>query len=345
MTNIPGLKKCGAFWHYSIQVNGHRAHGSTKATDLATARMVMEEKRRAILHGQLDISKAAIPNLNSIWESWWKAHHATFSTGHLVSAECRYRRWIRPSLGLKRADQLTADLVLSLRNYQLEQGCSSRYANNTSELLRTLLRYAVNVGQLDRVPFVVKPIRIQKRPRPTVPGSKVVDFIQASERISKNTQVGVMLKTMIGLGLREAELLGMRREWLDFEQECYVVGRAKNKLPRVIPIPSWLLSALSPYSQATGEWVFPARDGKPHRSGFLRKALRRIAIDLDLGTVSQHRLRASFASLHAEAGTPITEIQGMLGHQTLQSTLIYIEPSMKARRDAQNALGQRLGLL
>ena len=98
MANIPGLKKVGPFWHYSIQVNGQRAHGSTKATDLTTARKVMEEKRRDLLHGQLHLHKKVPPTLNQVWDSWWKANQTAFSPKHLVSAECRYRRWIKPSL-------------------------------------------------------------------------------------------------------------------------------------------------------------------------------------------------------------------------------------------------------
>ena len=48
----PGLKKIGQFWHYELRVNGHRLHGSTKATDLPTAKKVLEAKRREALEGQ-----------------------------------------------------------------------------------------------------------------------------------------------------------------------------------------------------------------------------------------------------------------------------------------------------
>jgi len=61
--------------------------------------------------------------------------------------------------------------------------------------------------------------------------------------------------------------------------------------------------------------------------------------------VTQHRLRSSFASLHAsEAGTPISEIQSMLGHKNIQTTMIYVETSLEAKRRAQDALSVRLGL-
>jgi len=58
-----------------------------------------------------------------------------------------------------------------------------------------------------------------------------------------------------------------------------------------------------------------------------------------------HRLRATFASLHAEAGTPITEIKDLLGHKNIQTTMIYVETSLESKRHSQDALGMKLGLL
>jgi integrase len=53
-----------------------------------------------------------------------------------------------------------------------------------------------------------------------------------------------MPSTLVALGLREAELLGMRWEWFDPNQRTYTVGRAKGKETRVLPLPDWLGSWL-----------------------------------------------------------------------------------------------------
>lgn len=45
-----------------------------------------------------------------------------------------------------------------------------------------------------------------------------------------------------------------------------------------------------------------------------------------------------------QAGTPITEIQSMLGHKCITTTMIYIETGQEAKRKAQDALSERLGL-
>jgi integrase len=55
-------------------------------------------------------------------------------------------------------------------------------------------------------------------------------------------------------------------------------------------------------------------------------------------------LRATFASLHAEAGTPLSELQTMMGHKDYKTLWGYIEQTLDARRNAQDSLGKRLGL-
>ena len=92
------------------------------------------------------------------------------------------------------------------------------------------------------------------------------------------------------------------------------------------------------------EWIFPAETGKPHCPGFLRKPLLSAAKQLGLGNLTPHRLRASFASLHAAAGTPLSELQTMMGHTDYKTLWGYIEQTLDACRNAQEGLGRHLGL-
>ena len=136
----------------------------------------------------------------------------------------------------------------------------------------------------------------------------------------------------------------MRWEWVDPIQKSYVVGRAKGKEARVIPVPGWVWEAIFGMPKTISEWVFPAEDKAPHRPHYCKKVIHAVAEELGLGSISQHRLRSSFATLHSQAGTPLNEIQQMLGHKDITTTMVYLETSMEAKRKAQDALSQKLGL-
>lgn len=343
MASIPGLKKVGLFWHYNLKINGQRAHGSTRATDIATARKILEEKRRELLEGQHRIA-SRIPILNDLYHLWRRNHQAVFSGKHMVSVDCIYRKWLRPRFGATKIDQIGASAVDSLRSEVITLGRSPRYANNILQVLRLLLNYGVKTGSIKELPIKIKMSRIQRKPRFVLPASRVQEFFSAIDRSSRNPHVRVMVRVMVGLGLRESEVLGMRWAWFDAEGRSYVVGKAKGFEARVIPVPTWVWDAIHAMPKAISEWVFPAKDGKPHRSQFCKKAIFRVCAELGMEGITAHRLRASFATNLELAGAPVTAIQEMLGHKDLKTTRSYLETSMDSKRRAQDALSERLGL-
>lgn len=338
-----GLARVGKVYYYCFRVNGTQFKGSTRATDRATAEKVVEAKRREALTGPAP-KPVAIPTVKKLIESWVDSYRSTYSARHIESVEGFAKVWINPSIGHLPVNQVTTQTVLNLRKKILDAGRSPATANLMLRILKLLMSHAIRLGHLQTKPFSISPIRFQKKPRPTVPAGSMADFLEAADGASKDPQVGVMLVTMVGLGLRESELLGMRWEWVNIDQRTYQVGKAKGKEARILPISSWVWTRLESMPKTLSPWVFPDDEGKPYKKGHLRLPLERVCAKLGLGRVTQHRLRATFASLHAEAGTPVPEIQGMLGHKNIATTMIYVETSLAAKRRAQDTLSQKLGL-
>jgi len=292
-------KQPSGVFYYCFRINGRQYKGSTRASDLATAKMVMEEKCRQVLQGECGIKR--IPTLAEVTRNWLQVHKAVHSRRHLTDVECVSRLWILPSIGNRPVDKINTGDVLRLRARMLEAGRSPVSVNDMLKILKLLVNFSVKVGDLKCLPFQVAFLRVQKKPRPIVPASRIQDFLGAMDKAAQNPHVAVLIRVMIGLGLREAEALGMRWEWFDPTHRTYVVGKAKGKEARVLPVPNWVWNAIHAMPKPRlSEWVFPAEDGKPHRSQFCKKALQRVCAALGLGNVTQHRLRATFASLHAE---------------------------------------------
>jgi integrase len=330
-------------YHYCFRINGQQFKGSTRATDLATARKVYDEKRRQVLNEECGVKQ--IPTLTELRKEWLRVQKPVHSAKHWTDVESVSRLWILPELGSRRVDRITNGDVFQVRSKMLEAGRSPVTVNDMLKILKLLVNFSVKQGTLKVLPFKVEFLKVQKKPRPTVAAPKVREFLAAVDTATAVHHVRVMLRVMIGLGMRESEVLGMRWEWFDMDQHTYVVGKAKGKEARVLPVPDWLWGVLHAMPKPVlSEWVFPAVDGKPHRSQYCNKVLQRVCVAMGLGNVTQHRLRATFASLHAEAGTPLPEIQGMLGHKNIATTMIYVETSLEAKRRAQDALGLKLGL-
>jgi integrase len=338
-----GLQKVGDTYHYCFRIHGQQYKGSTRARDQKTAKKVLESKRQEALLGA-PLIQAEPPTVSALVKDWLLTHAHITCERHRKGVEIMTRIWLIPVVGDLPIDKVTQGMILSARSRLLEAGRSLSTANHFLRIVKLLWNHAVEMGYIHAVPFKVKLLRVQKKPRPTVPASKVPEFLAAIDTQSQSPQAAVMLKVMLGMGLRESEVLGMRWEWFDMDNRTYTVGKAKGKEARVIPVPIWLWSALLTMPKTLSGWVFPGTEGRLHHPHYCKRVLRRVATELGLGNLTQHRLRATFASLHAEAGTPITEIQGMLGHKAVTTTMLYIEQSLDAKRRAQDALSLKLGL-
>jgi integrase len=95
---------------------------------------------------------------------------------------------------------------------------------------------------------------------------------------------------------------------------------------RKVPIPAELLTVLRAWKlqcpPTADNLVFPAADGRPlRRSNVLRYGLWPALDRAELRRVNIHSLRHSFASALIMDGTPVTEVQTLLGHANPAITL------------------------
>ena len=158
-----------------------------------------------------------------------------------------------------------------------------------------------------------------------------------------------LIMTAAMTGMRHDELLAL--QWVDVEMDArkiYVrrsLSWARVRDPeddsparprfyepktkagrRTIPIASELVSVLKAWRlhcpKGDLDLVFPAPSGAPaHRSNILRRGLYPALRRAKLRRVDMHSLRHSFASILIASGTPVTEVQTLLGHSSPQTTL------------------------
>ena len=110
----PNLKREGRFWHYSLKINGVRAHGSTRASDFATARKVLEAKRRELLEGET-LERSSLVPFARLAEEWAGAHKKSLSRKHLVRTEQICRLWLLPRIGTLPYHKVTTADALAIR--------------------------------------------------------------------------------------------------------------------------------------------------------------------------------------------------------------------------------------
>ena len=161
----------------------------------------------------------------------------------------------------------------------------------------------------------------------------------------------------LGLRLREATTLQVRD--ILSSRGLVHIHHGKGSLDRMVPLPQVTLEALRTYyrTHRNPKWIFPAlgHDGgkdagiakQPIRDSSVQSVLQRTLHRMNFKKhVHPHVFRHAYATHLLEANIPIRHVQKILGHKTLQSTMVYLHVTTQAQTDSnQRVAGFMNGVL
>jgi integrase len=217
--------------------------------------------------------------------------------------------------------------------------------------LNGLMGYATKqLKMIKGAPYSVLLPTIQEEARPILVPSQVVPFLQVIDQ-QENPHVHLVVRLMLGLGLREGEARRAKWSWFRLDAGIYI-GHGKTKKAKARPIPGWLegyLRAL-PGDHKDG-LLMPSKlvkDGQPcpHGAQFTTKPIRKAGIAVGVPKLSPQGIRATYGTiLNKWAGATVTETQHLLGHGEASTTLNhYIQRYVPGLEDAQERFGEVTGL-
>ncbi len=148
-----------------------------------------------------------------------------------------------------------------------------------------------------------------------------------------------MLELLAGTGLRVGELLNLKVGDVEIGERSgtVTVRRGKHATYREVPLTLDVRKALAAYLAAdhpnwnnpkAALWLGP-RSELRHRSAVTR-LLEKYALQAGLEPVNPHALRHTFASRYLNANPgDLRGLARLLGHKSLDTVMIYTEPSMQ----------------
>jgi integron integrase len=250
--------------------------------------------------------------------------------------------------GLRNPAELGADEVGAFLTDLAVRGKVSAATQNQA-LAALLFLYHEVLGQ--RLDAIVPAVRGKERQRlPVVLTRREVEAVLRK----MDGQAGVVAGLLYGSGLRLMECLTLRVKDVDLERREIRVRAGKGGVDRVTVLPELLVGTLERHLRAIRslsgrvplpgaldrklpgaaaewpwQWLFPARrqrDGKRHH--FHPTAVQRSfhAALLASGISKRatcHSLRHSFATHLLEDGYDIRTVQELLGHRSVETTMIY----------------------
>ncbi len=195
--------------------------------------------------------------------------------------------------------------------------------------------------------------RFSKTPK-TIPVFLTKEEAQRLFNSISNTKHFLMVTLMYGAGLRVSELLNLRVCDLDTENHIGWVRHGKGNKDRPFIIPLSLKPGLGEHISKEcpmlESFLFPGmKDGFPLSTRtvqtIIKKAAKKAGI---LKGIHPHTLRHSFATHLIEDENPVTSVQSLLGHASVETTMAYVHaasPKCIGVRSPLDCLNSRYGEL
>jgi integrase/recombinase XerD len=245
----------------------------------------------------------------------------------------RYVGFIK-DLGISRAEDISAALVLDFLASLKKAGLSPRSRARTLVALRTFHKFLLTEGLASGNPAaqIAAPRSLASLPQTLAPDE--VDRLLAVPQGAGELDIRdrAMLELLYATGLRVSELVGLKMSDLQLDAG-YLIAFGKRSKQRIVPMGESALEALTCYLREgrhllLKDWecshVFLNRAGKGlTRQGFWKIIKKRALASGIRKNITPHTLRHSFATHLLENGADLRSVQTMLGHADISTTQIY----------------------
>ena len=218
----------------------------------------------------------------------------------------------------------TDDLRAFLNEYEVTSSASKVTVDNIRRILSSFFAW------LEDENYIVKsPVRrIHKiKTGKTVKETYSDEALEEMRDNAANSRDLALIDLLTSTGMRVGELVKLNRKDIDFQnRECIVTGKGNKQ--RKVYFDARTKIHLSKYLSEradTNEALFVSLMAPFKRlqiSG-VEIRLRNLGKQLNIPKVHPHKFRRTLATMAIDKGMPIEQVQHLLGHQSLDTTLQY----------------------
>jgi integrase/recombinase XerD len=158
-----------------------------------------------------------------------------------------------------------------------------------------------------------------------------------------------LLLTLYNSGARVSEITTLKRHQVSFDQSTFLQLLGKGRKERTIPLWAETVHVLRAWFEELGEYApniaFPSIRGKPLSRDavdyLLKQAVQRAipaCPSLSTKKISPHVIRHTTAMHLLQAGVDIATIALWLGHESIETTHVYLQADLAMKEEALGKL-------
>lgn len=205
-----------------------------------------------------------------------------------------------------------------------QRGVSNRTLENQRAYLSAFFQWLFREELAPRNPCInIAPIKYTDKVR--LPFSTVeIDKIRAACKTRKER---ALVEFLLSSGVRASELTALEVSDINFNASTVHVREGKGAKERTVYINDLAKTHLQDYlstRKETGNHLFYTEKHEPICAGGVRFILKNVGKRAGVENVHPHRFRRTFATGLANRGMNIQDIQRLLGHTSINTTMEYV---------------------
>lgn len=236
------------------------------------------------------------------------------------------------------------------KNEQGKKQLSSFSINRMLSALRSYVKFLLDMDyECPIAPEMIKLTKTEKKKLRVSEFDEVVKLIESPSYFEKNKKIALrnraMLEMFFSTGMRISELINLKKSQIDKEGRIFIMGKGKKE--RFVYLTPRAKKHLDYYSEVRGitesPYLFIPYRGKNIKNkykkispNYLQEKIKKYKELLGINTpLSAHKIRHAYATYLAENGAPVSAIQILLGHESLDTTTRYVNASQKFAEEVQ----------
>ncbi len=313
-----------------------RQRTKTAATQQAAYQFLAEIEGH-FRSGHLNLPNSDIPALSQWLGYWLETRKVELSPTTVWGYQTHIDKYLIPALGNQRLDQVTSGQLAELYRYlQQEEGLSPGTVRKVHALLSGVFSMAINRGLILHSPVSkLKPPKYIPKVREVFSEQEVNQIFS----VASNQPPKAFLRWLLALryGMRQGEVLGLKKADFDLVYETVSISRTVNSLPgrgvvelptktknsvRTIPIDQQVVNLVGQLD-VSADWLFTSGEDvkKPIDATTDQRAWRGLLAQAGVRYLPLHSARHTAATSYIKNGASPKAVQLLLGHSSIAYTL------------------------
>ena len=218
----------------------------------------------------------------------------------------------------------TDDLRLYLTEYQEQHNSSRVTIDNIRRILSSFFSWLEDEGYIFKSPIRrIHKVKTHKIIKETYTDEELETLRDNSPTIRDLAMIDMLAST----GMRIGEMVLLNKDDINFaERECKVLGKGNKE--RIVYFDARTKLHLQQYIESRADEndaLFVSLRSPYDRItiGGIESRLRKLGQNLNIHKVHPHKFRRTLATMAIDKGMPIEQLQRLLGHQRIDTTLQY----------------------